>query len=234
MPGQGPRVMRETSRERPGAGSAGRPGVLGDPGIPGRGRVQVPRRGRAGECWSTRSTGRGEKERKARPPTGGPPRPGLASPSGKGVREAGPRRRPRAEAASAHRLPPPSPSQPGAQGPGEAGEGPVWQPPQGAQTRPAVRPLFAVPVDPALPTHTLPGRDGHNPRRPAGGGARDPPTDRPLPPTPGAGQGGGRGREGSGDREAGPRRGRRRNSRLPPRQGRRDVRQTLVSRADFQ
>lgn len=234
MPGRGPRVMRETSRERPGAGSAGRPGVLGESRDPWPRARPSTAPGQSGGVLVDPVHGTGEKERKARPPTGGPPRPGLASPSGKGVREAGPRRRPRAEAASAHRLPPPSPSQPGAQGPGEAGEGPVWQPPQGAQTRPAVRPLFAVPVDPALPTHTLPGRDGHNPRRPAGGGARDPPTDRPLPPTPGAGQGGGRGREGSGDREAGPRRGRRRNSRLPPRQGRRDVRQTLVSRADFQ
>lgn len=73
------------------------------------------------------------------------------------------------------------------------------------------------------------GGTGTNPRRPAGrpagGGARDPPTDRaPPPPPPRGGQGWGkRPREGSGDREAGPWRGRRTNTRLPPRQGRRDA-----------
>ena len=224
----GPTGHTEVPRERPGTESAGRPGVLRDPGIPGRRRVQVPRRGRGG------SAGRpgprdGEKGAQGRAPGATahrrPPAPGLASPSGKGVRAAGPRRRPRAKAASAHRLPPPSPSQPGAQGPGEAGEGPVWrQPPQGAQTRrrcaPASSPFPSTRPSPRTPYE---GGTGTNPRRPAGGGARDPPTDRPLPLTPGAGQGGGRGREGSGDREAGPRRGRRRNTRLPPRQGRRDA-----------
>lgn len=214
MPGSGPTGHTEVPRERPGTGSAGRPEGLRDPGIPDRRRVQVPRRGRGG------SAGRpgprdGRKERKGvrqvRPRTGGPHPPASQSPSGKGVRAAGPRRRPRAKAASAHRLPPPSPSQPGAQGPGEAGEGPVRrQPPHGAQTRRRCAPPPLRRSRRPGPPHAHPRRAGRAPTpagRP-GGGARDPPADRPLPPTPGAGQGGGRGREGSGDREAGPRRGR--------------------------
>ena len=230
MPGSGPTGHTEVPRERPGTGSAGRPEGLRDPGIPDRRRVQVPRRGRGG------SAGRpgprdGRKERKGvrqvRPRTGGPHPPASQSPSGKGVRAAGPRRRPRAKAASAHRLPPPSPSQPGAQGPGEAGEGPVRrQPPQGAQTRRrCAPPLFAVPVDPALPTHTPGGRDGHQPPPAGRGEAREtrPPT-APFPQPRARGRVGDAAERaaGTGKRARGEE-GRRRNTRLPPRQGRRDA-----------
>lgn len=206
MPGSGPTGHTEVPRERPGTGSAGRPEGLRDPGIPDRRRVQVPRRGRGG------SAGRpgprdGRKERKGvrqvRPRTGGPHPPASQSPSGKGVRAAGPRRRPRAKAASAHRLPPPSPSQPGAQGPGEAGEGPVRrQPPQGAQTRrrcaPPSSPFPSTRPSPRTPQE---GGTGTNPRRPAGG-RRARPARRP-PPSPNPGRGAGWGTRPRGQRGPG-------------------------------
>ena len=173
--------------------------------------------------------GTGKKERKGvrqvRPRTGGPQPPASRPPLGKGSA------RPAPGGAHAPRQPAPTdypllprPS-PGPRAPARRERG------QCGGSHPKAR-RHAGGAPPPLRRSRRPGPPRAHPTRagraptPAGrpgGGARDPPTDRPLPLTPGAGQGGGRGREGSGDREAGPRRGRRRNTRLPPRQGRRDA-----------
>lgn len=208
MPGSGPTGHTEVPRERPGTGSAGRPEGLRDPGIPDRRRVQVPRRGRGG------SAGRpgprdGRKERKGvrqvRPRTGGPHPPASQSPSGKGVRAAGPRRRPRAKAASAHRLPPSFPVPARGPGPRRGGRGAsaAAATPWRADT-PAVRPPPSSPFPSTRPSPRTPqeGGTGTNPRRPAVGGRRARPARRP-PPSPNPGRGAGWGTRPRGQRGPG-------------------------------
>ena len=183
------------------AGSAGRPRDLG-PRAP---RVETARTaGRPGPPDGKRSARACTPARaRARRPSG----PGI--PPGKGVRVAGPRRRPRgpATAPADHPLHP-RPS-PGPGGPGEAGEGPARRPPQRAQTprRCAPPPPPFPPTRALFPHRNHPqraGRDGRLPR--AGGGARDPPTalpgageERPRGGGAGGGRAGKRARERKGE-----------------------------------
>lgn len=242
----GPTGRTEVSRERPGART---PGVLvdlevrGDPGTPsGRGPRETPGgrrpRTRPGHRGSAGRPGPpGGKEgrkgvRPARPRTGRPP--ASHPPLGKGSAGPDPGGAHARQAAAPTDYPPPSFPVPA--------RGPRPQRGGGRRGRCGGHPNARRRAGGAPPLHRSrrPGRSsartpydgggtGTNPRRPAGrpagGGARDPPTDRaPPPPPPRGGQGWGkRPREGSGDREAGPWRGRRTNTRLPPRQGRRDA-----------
>ena len=166
-------------------------------------------------------------------------------PLGKGVRAAGPRRRPAraGQPRPNHRLTLsfPVPARGPPRGPGEAGEGRRGGRRQGAREERGAAggapPPRRSPSTRPPPPHSPPrGRDGRHPHRPAGGGARDP----PARPTPARGGGGPERGGQEGTRGDGPARGRRASDgpggghegherapprphpRLPPRQGRRD------------
>ncbi|XP_047561991.1 collagen alpha-1(I) chain-like [Lutra lutra] len=191
MPAQGPQAAprsRVSTRApgRPDTGSTGRPGSSGGPRTPGgrrpstdpgTGGVLVDPVHRAGRR-DARACARRDRA-PAAPPASHPP-------LGKGSAGPDPRRRPRAPSSRAHRLPPPSPSQPGAQGPSEAGEGPVY--------RPSQTPHLAL-----SPERVAPGRRGRalGARSESPSGLAPPPHRAPAEarrraePRPGGGPGGG-------------------------------------------
>ena len=186
MPGQGPQAAL---RSRARGGSAGRPGVLGIPGSPSR---QGPRpapcmRGvlvdpvhRMGKR-SARACARRDRAPAA-------PRPRIP------LWERGPRGRPpaaptRQAAAPADYPLLPRPS-PGPRAPARRERGRRGGHPNARRRAGGAPPPSPFPSTRPSPRTPREGGTGANPRRPAGGGARDPPTARPAPrPGRGAGEG---------------------------------------------